>query len=189
MKRAVILHGTDGNPGENWFPWLKGKLEAKGYDVWVPQLPECHTPSRETYAKFLLQSDFDFEDAVVIGHSSGAVEVLNILDDERFPKLRVAIAVSAWAEGDPLDGGESWLEPGQFDHLFPTEGFHFDRMKSKVNVIKFVHADDDPYCPLAQAQHLAKNLGADLTVVPNGKHLGSNLTEFTQLWDLVQPEL
>ena len=31
MKNALILHGTQGNSGENWFPWLKKKLEEKGY--------------------------------------------------------------------------------------------------------------------------------------------------------------
>ena len=34
-----ILHGTEGHPGENWFPWLKQELEQKGYNVIVPQFP------------------------------------------------------------------------------------------------------------------------------------------------------
>jgi len=187
MKRALILHGTDGNPGENWFPWLKVKLEVEGYEVWVPQMPDCHTPNRETYAKFLLESGWDFADNVVIGHSSGAVEVLNMLDDERFSKLKLAVCAGAWAAGDPEDGGEDWLEPGQFDGLFPSDGFNFATMKQKADNIVFLHGDNDPYCPLEQAQFLAKSLDADIMVVQNGHHLGSKFPELPQLWRLIRP--
>jgi hypothetical protein len=61
MKRAVILHGTDGSPDMNWFPWLKEKLEADGYEVWAPLLPENHTPSKEVYNNFLLGYDWDLQ--------------------------------------------------------------------------------------------------------------------------------
>lgn len=185
MKRAVILHGTDGNPEENWFPWLKGKLELKGYEVWVPQLPDCHTPNRDTYADFLLDSDFDFTDAVVIGHSSGAVEVLNILDDERFPKLKLAVMVGAWAGGKP--NGYDTNE--QFEYLFPPNGFDFAKMKQKAEKIEFLHGSDDPFCPLSQAEFLADNLNAPLTVVADGHHLGSRFRELPQLWEMMEPEL
>lgn len=94
-KRAVILHGTDASPDANWFPWLKEKLEAEGYEVWVPELPGNHTPNREVYNDFLFGSDWDLTDNIVVGHSSGAVSVLNLLMDERCPKVKLAVVVSA----------------------------------------------------------------------------------------------
>ncbi|MBI5073039.1 hypothetical protein HZA99_04435 [Candidatus Woesearchaeota archaeon] len=45
MKYAIIVHGTDGHPQENWFPWLKEKLKLYGYEVFVPQFP---TPQNQT---------------------------------------------------------------------------------------------------------------------------------------------
>lgn len=39
MKIAFIFHGTAGFPEEDWFPRLKGKLEKRGYQVFVPQFP------------------------------------------------------------------------------------------------------------------------------------------------------
>ncbi len=39
MQNVFIFHGTEGYPEENWFPWLKEKLEAKGCKVFVPQFP------------------------------------------------------------------------------------------------------------------------------------------------------
>jgi uncharacterized protein len=186
MKHALILHGTDGSPDINWFPWLKAKLEAEGYEVWAPQLPACHTPNRATYAAFLLEdSEHDLTDAVVVGHSSGAVEVLNLLDDERTPHLKLAVMVSAWAGGKPngYDSNE------QFEHLFPEAGFDFARMKQKADNIVFLHSANDPYCPLEQAQYLAKELDAPITVVPSGGHLGSQYSELPELWNIIEPKL
>ena len=183
MKRAVILHGTDGNPDSNWFPWLKEKLEAEGYEVWAPLLPENHTPNRQVYNDFLFGQGWDFTDNIVVGHSSGAVEVLNLLMDERCPKVKMGVVVSGWAGGLP-----NGYEEGntQFDNLFPKDGFDFERIKQHADALAFLHSDNDPYCPLEQAQHLAAQLGASLTVIPNGQHLGSNYTELPELWNVLE---
>lgn len=37
--RAIIFHGTGANPGVAWYPWLAGRLAARGYAVEVPHLP------------------------------------------------------------------------------------------------------------------------------------------------------
>jgi predicted alpha/beta hydrolase family esterase len=186
MKRAVILHGTDGSPEINWFPWLKAKLEAEGYEVWVPHLPENHTPNREVYGDFLFGQGWDFADNLVIGHSSGAVEVLNLLMDERLPHVRLAVMVGAW-KGDNPNGFPA--DTTQFDGLFPSEGFDFAAIKSRSDKIEFLHGDDDPYCPLEQAKHLAQQLDAPITVVPNGHHLGAKYTELPELWQLIGQNL
>jgi len=186
MKRAVILHGTDANPEMNWFPWLKAKLEAEGYEVWAPLLPENHTPNREVYGSFLFGQGWDFTDNLVIGHSSGAVEVLNLLMDERLPKVKLAVMVGAWKGGNP-NGFPA--DTTQFDGLFPPEGWDFAVMRAKADRIEFLHGDDDPYCPLEQAQYLAEQLGAPITVVPNGGHLGKQYLELPEIWKLIEPSL
>ncbi len=186
MKNAIILHGTDGNPEHNWFPWLKKKLEDKGYKVWVPPLPESHTPNRQVYNDFLFNSGWDFKDSIVIGHSSGAVRVLNLLMDERCPKVKLAVMVSAWKAGVPLRYEEG---NQQFVNLFPPDGFDFKLIKQKAHKIEFLHSDDDPYCPIGQARYLAGQLDAPLTVVHEGHHLGSEYTELPELWNIVEPSL
>jgi len=186
MKQAVILHGTDGNPEGNWQPWLKAKLEAAGYQIWVPQLPECHTPNRETYGNFLLNGQHDFTDNIVVGHSSGAVEVLNLLMDSRMAHVQLAVLVGAWAGGIP--GGYE-ADNTQFNNLFPPDGFDFQAIKQKADKLAFLHGDDDPYCPLEQAQYLAKELAAPITIVQGGHHLGSKFTELPELWQIIEPNL
>lgn len=189
MKQALILHGTDAAPDQNWFPWLKAKLEAAGYSVWVPLLPQNHTPNRETYGNFLLGEDMpDLTDGVIIGHSSGAVEVLNLLMDPRTPHIRLGVMVSAWA-GEKPNGYDT---NEQFEGLFPPnapEGFDFAAMKQKADKILFMHGADDPYCPLVRAEYLADKLDAPITIVPNGHHLGAKFSKLPQLWQLIEREL
>jgi predicted alpha/beta hydrolase family esterase len=183
VKRAVILHGTDGKPDMNWFPWLRGKLEAAGYKVWAPLLPENHKPSREVYNDFLFGQGWDFADNIVVGHSSGAVSVLNLLMDRRCPKIKLGVMVGAWA-GDVPRGYEE--DSTQFKDLFPSEGFDFARIKKNADKLTFLHGDDDPYCPLEQAKYLAEKLDAPITVVPNGHHLGAKFTELPEVWKIIE---
>lgn len=181
MKRAVILHGTDASPDINWFPWLKEKLEADGYKVWAPLLPENHTPNKEIYNNFLFGSNWDFTDNVVIGHSSGAVEVLNLLMDDRCPKIRLGIMIGAWAGGPP----DNWEDISQFDHLFPENGFDFEKIKNNAGRLEFVHGDNDIYCPVSQAKWLAGKTNSEIHLIPNGGHLGNKFKELPIVWDLI----
>ena len=184
MKRAVILHGTDGKPEHHWMPWLKKKLEEQGYEVWVPELPGNHTPNLQVYNDFLFSHGWDFTDNIVVGHSSGAVSVLNLLMDERCPKIKLGVMVGAWAHDAPIG-----MDEAQFTNMFPENGFDFDLIKSKVDHLAFLHSDDDPYCPLEQAQYLARELSAPITVLHGAGHIGLRFKEVPELWKVIEPEL
>jgi uncharacterized protein len=189
MKRAVILHGTDGSPQANWFPWLKQKLEEQGYEVWVPELPNNHTPNRQVYNDFLFNCDWDLSDNIIIGHSSGAVEVLNLLTDDRCPHIRLGVMAGVWATMDGADKERMQsvgLDPEQFRDTFPPKGFDFERIRSKADRLAFLHGDNDPYCPLEQAKWLAEQLQSPLTVVSNGHHLGARFTELPEVLKIIE---
>jgi predicted alpha/beta hydrolase family esterase len=197
-KRAVLLHGTDGLPQENWLPWLKQQLEELGYTVWVPLLPENHSPDRHRYNDFLFNSDWDFTNSLVIGHSSGAVSILNLLEDERCPHVKTGVLAGAWArldEADLTEGikavfGSAEEVYERFKGLFPPGGFDFKTITSRVNELLFVHSDNDPYCPLDQAKWLAKQTGSELVVVPGGQHFSASIdpafTTFTELLETLK---
>lgn len=180
-KRAVILHGTGGSPEENWFPWLKAWLENHNYEAWVPELPNNQTPDRAVYNDFLFGSGWDFTDNLIVGHSSGAVSVLNLLQDDRCPNINTGVLVGSWAHMEGTD-----LDRDQFINLFPPKGFDFDRIKSNSNKLLFLHGDDDPLCPLDQATWLADQTDSEIIIIPNGKHLGSDFPEFPQLTEALE---
>lgn len=188
MKKAVILHGTGGSPASNWFPWLKTQLEDKGYEVWVPALPNNETPNRHTYNDFLFGSGWDFTDNLVIGHSSGAVSVLNLLEDDRCPRIGTAVMVGVWTDTAKANLNHDGLTRERFKDLIPQEGFKPDEIKRKADHFLYLHGDNDPYCPVEQAKQLAEQTNSDIIVIPGGGHInhGMGYTELPQLTEALE---
>jgi len=182
MKNALILHGTDGAPDHQWFLWLQGKLTEKGWKVWVPQLPGAELPDIGRYNEFLLTSDWEFNaESVIIGHSSGAVEILGLL--EALPENMVidtAILVGAFTG----DLGREQLKGMAKD-------FDFEKIKSRAKRFVLIHSDNDPYCPLEHAEFLADKLGGELIVQPDQAHFSigtavEHYREFPFLLELIE---
>lgn len=161
MKNAVILHGTFNNPNDNWFPWLKKQLEKKSYKVWVPNLPGADKPNIDRYNKFLFKNwQFD-KDSVLIGHSSGAVAILGIL--QALPNDAIvgkAIVVAGFK--DDLD----W-DPTR--ELF-AKPFDYQKIKTKAKKFILIHSDDDPYVSIEHGYFLKEKLGGELIIMKGQKH-------------------
>lgn len=186
MRRILILHGTNGNSNENWFPWLKRELENRGSEVWVPDLPHSEKPNIARYNEFIFQNKnwkFD-ENTSIIGHSSGAVAILGLL--QHLPKdTKVNLCVLVGSFKNDL-GWESLNE------LF-LENFDFNVIKKKAQKFIFIHSDNDPFCPLEHAQYLSEKLDGTLIVKPGQGHFstGKNpeYTKFQFLLKLLEEEL
>lgn len=162
MKTAIILHGTLGSPNGNWFQWLKSELEAKGIKVWLPQLPKADQPSLHEWLDFV-QKECPFainEQTLIIGHSSGAILSL-VLAPNNFEPIGSIVAVSVFH-----DNSLNW-EPN--NRLF-DEQFDWEAIRGGVNKLLFIHSNNDPYVPLAQAQFVANNCQAEMIVIPNQGH-------------------
>lgn len=182
MKKALILHGTGGNSQENWFPWLKEELEKNNYDVWVPDLPLSEKPNIRRYSEFILQHNpWEFDDeTILIGHSSGAVAVLGLL--QHVPdNVKVGTCYLVGAFKDDL-GWDSLKE------LF-LKPFDFDSIKKKAEKFVFIHSDNDPYCPLDHAKYLTEQVGGELIIREGQGHFSTTTnpeyTEFPFLRDLI----
>jgi uncharacterized protein len=185
MKKAVLLHGTDGSPKDHWFPWIKRVLEEGGYEVFAPTLPENHIPNRDIYEAFLKKSGWDFTDNLLIGHSSGTTTILNLLMSDWFPKIKGAVLAGTFLN-EKLTKKSNWYEPGQFDNLF-VQDFDIDKIKSKCSDFIFVHGDNDPACDYADAKQFCQKLNGDFITIKNGAHLSSSsgITELPKLRDVL----
>lgn len=188
MKKAVILHGTDGKPTDQWLPWLQEKLQEVGYEVWAPLLPNNHKPDRQTYDRFLRESGWDFTDNLMIGHSSGATTVLNLLSEEWMPRISAAVLAGTFLN-EKLTKSASWYEEGQFDDLF-LDKYDAQKMHQKAGAFYFVHGSDDPFCDIEDARALCNELNGQFITIENGGHLGSSsgITELPQLLQALQQD-
>lgn len=181
MTKYLILHGTNASPDDNWFMWLKGKLIGKGHQVWLPHLPNSKEPNSETYANFLLSNkDFVIDsETVIIGHSSGAVETLRLLEKIDVT-IKAAILVSAFKDD---------LGWGALAGLFQSP-FDFETIKLHCDKFIFVHSDNDPYVPLEHAEYLSERLNAELTIVEGQGHFNTESSpdykQFPQLIEILR---
>jgi predicted alpha/beta hydrolase family esterase len=166
--------------------WLKGVLVGQGHKVWLPQLPNADKPDAATYTDFLLaNNNFIFnEETILIGHSSGAVAILNLL--QNLPgdaQIKASVLVSAFK--DDLD----WDD---LSGLF-IEPFDFDKIKTRCSQFVFIHSDNDPYVPLDQAEYLTLKTGGELLVAEGQGHfnteLGPQYKRFPELLDILKPLL
>lgn len=166
MKNNVfIIHGTEGYPTENWFPWMKKELEQKGCKVFVPQFPSPPIIPAKISEWFDIWKNYEQyinKDTVIIGHSLGGIFTLRILEKLKHP-IKIAVFVGAPIGVQPILN---------YDRDSSFSGFSFDWESIKNKADKFIvfQSDNDPYVSLGNGKKLAENLGIKLDFVPNAGH-------------------
>ncbi|MDO8658687.1 MAG: alpha/beta hydrolase [Candidatus Levybacteria bacterium] len=169
MKSNVfIIHGTEGYPEENWFPWLKKELEQKGYEVFVPQFPSPPVVPAKIAEWFKVLKNYKQyinENTILIGHSLGGIFTLRVLEQLNHP-IKAAFFV-----GTPI-GVRPILN---YDRDSSFSGFNFDweSIKKKAKHFVVFQSDTDPYVDLGNGEELAKNLNVKLNFVPNAGHFNA----------------
>lgn len=186
MSNVFIFHGTEGYPEENWFPWLKKKLETRGHKVFVPQFPSPPGVPAKIAEWFDVLKNYEQhinEDTILIGHSLGGLFTLRILEKINHP------VKAAFFVGTPIGIGQ--ILNYERDNSFG--GFSFDWTTIKANARSFVvfHSDNDPHVSLDNGEELSKKLGVELSFVPNAGHFNkrAGYTKFDELLTKLEPLL
>jgi predicted alpha/beta hydrolase family esterase len=188
MKNALILHGAGNDKSGNWFPWLKEKLEEKGYKVWVPDLPNSSKPIQKEWIKTIFsKADWKFdEDSIIIGHSAGATLLLRILE-----KLNVGVKINqAILVACPIDKGkipDFW----PYKEDLTKEPFNWENIKKSSDHFVFIASDNDPYdCGERHAKSMYEKLGGNLFIQNGEGHfnleVGDHYKQFPFLLNLIK---
>ena len=178
-KRVFIIHGWDGCPDESWFPWLKQHLEAEGFEVCVPEMPNSPEPKMDEWVHFLDKLVINPDsDTFFVGHSIGCQTIMRYLENlDQSIKLGGIIFVAGWINltpetiEDPADAeiAAPWLESQiNWNLILP----HSDNFTA-------IFSDNDPHVPLTDADIFKDKLGAKIIIEHDKGHFSGddNITE------------
>lgn len=168
MYNIFLFHGAYGNPEENWFPWLKQKLEDHGFKVEIPSFP---TPSRQSLENWLkvfkkYEKNID-EHTIMIGHSIAPAFMLTLLEKIDNP-IKAAFFISPFI---------NLLENPEFDVInetFINKDFDWEKIKVHCAHFSIFHSDNDPYVPLEKAQQVAEKLNIKVQVISGAGHFNTS---------------
>jgi len=184
MKHAFIIHGTEGYPEENWFPWLKEKLQEFDYKVFVPQFP---TPENQDpkhwFEVFKEYEGYLDNDTVMVSHSGGCAFLLRLLEGIQV-KIKVAVFVAPPVGVMPIKYYEA-------DRPFIENPFDWGKIRSSSGNFLVFHSEDDPLICVGNGEKLAKELGVDLIRLKNAGHFNAKAgyTKFDLLLEKLKPLL
>lgn len=86
QKRVFITHGYTANSQKHWFPWLKVRLEHKGFSVTVFDMPDSDNPDPAAWlAHHQANIDNISPQDIFIGHSLGCIAALRFLTQRNKP--------------------------------------------------------------------------------------------------------
>ncbi|MBI2673666.1 MAG: serine hydrolase family protein [Candidatus Zambryskibacteria bacterium] len=179
MKRVFIVHGWGGRPDEAWFPWIKKELEAKGFEVFVPAMPNTAEPKIETWVSFLKQVvGMPDSNTFFVGHSIGCQTIIRYL--ETLPegvKIGGAVFVAGFYNLRNLETEEEERIAGPWVNTPLND----DKIRNAVNKAVAIFSDNDPYV-LPENQESWKNrVGAKIIVEHNKGHFNE---EDPAVWEL-----
>jgi len=114
MKKCLILQSWHSKPEDDWYPWLKEKLEKKGYQVEIPDLPTIRTnlPSLKKMLNAVNKLKIVDQDTVVIGHSIGTLVAMRLAEKTKFKSM---ILLAGW-DFDDLTKEHRLFWPNRINH-------------------------------------------------------------------------
>jgi uncharacterized protein len=168
MKRVVIVHGWDGTPYIGWFQWLKTELEAKGFEVEVPQLPDPEHPRIYNWIPKLEEVvGVAGDQTYFVGHSMGCEAIARYL--ETLPE-GVVVGGAVFVAGffRTLTGID---EDGQktMTHWLSTMP-DLAKVRSHLPKSVAIFSDNDPYVPLENQDDFKNALGSEIVIEHNKGH-------------------
>ncbi len=175
--KAILIHGVGGSPQENWFPWLKDKLEKLGLTVIAPQFP---SDSRHNLSSWMSEfgrwtNSVDAE-TMMIGHSIGSAFILNFLERSG-NTIDAAFFVAPFVGRLGIDRFDS------INSTFTEHEFNWAKIKQHCRNFFIYSSDNDPYVPVEKGKFLSAKLDARFKLVRGAGHFNSDAgyTDFPML--------
>ena len=189
----VIIHGTFGHPGENWFPWLAeeiAKLDKSGKtqkeDILIPHFPSSDCADYDSWKSVLLgyiDSGIINKNTIFVCHSLGPLFVSKVLIEKQ---IKVKGMISVEAAANHLMGNES------FDKInstfFVPSWDYLDNVKKYLDFNYCFYTDNDPHVPFNILKEYVNHAATKSFFIPNSGHFNeaAGYKTFPQLLELIK---
>jgi hypothetical protein len=169
MVKVVFVPGNGGGgPKDNWFPYLKEKLEADGITIIAEDFPDSKS-ARECYwlpfLKDVLKPD---NQTILVGHSSGAIAAMRFA--EHNPLLGSFLIGPYYTDL----GIEQEKKTGYFDR-----SWNWDAIKNNQKWIVQFSSKDDPWIPIKDSRFIHEKLNTEYHELDKQGHFGGDYDKLT----------
>jgi len=166
-KRVIIIHGWEGSPNNEWFPWIKKELENRDYQVLIPEMPDTEAPRIkewvECISRLVKESD---ENTFFVGHSIGCQAVLRYLETLDNKRVGGVVLVAPFFE--TLTNLESEEEEKIANPWLKTP-IDFEKIKRITNKFTAIFSDNDQFVILEENKKIFEEKLGGKTVVEHNK--------------------
>lgn len=180
QKRVYIIHGWDGYPEEGWFPWLKKELEARGFLVTVPQMPQAEEPRINNWLPAIKELIHNpDEQTYFVGHSMGCQVIARYLESlpEDIMIGGVVFVAGYFKELSNLEDDE--IVRSVADEWLHTK-LDLEKVKTHLKKSIAIFSDNDPYVPLDNQTAYKNILQSDIVIEHSQGHFSGD-TGITEL--------
>lgn len=176
----IIPGNGNADMSEIWRPYVKRELEKLGLTVIAKNMPDPDLARQKYWLPFMKEQIEGDENAILIGHSSGALAAMKYAEEHKLE----GIVIVAAAHTDLGDDKEK--ASGYFD-----EPWQWEKMKNNTKWIIQFASTNDPYIPIEEAHHVRDHLNAEYYEYPDQGHFSSdiNKTEFPELIEAMKRKL
>lgn len=157
MNKVIILPAWHNGPENNWYPYLKKKLQEKDYSVVVPELPTMKTDLPDMGLQLKAIKKLVDKETILIGHSLSCLLTMRLAEMVPYKKM---FLVAGW------DFDDLTVE----HRLFWQNKINHAKIKKNVKEIFCFSSDDDPYITAFQGEEMSKRLGGRFILVKGAGH-------------------
>jgi len=180
MKAMIIPGNGNTDISENWFPYVRHELEKLGLVVIAKNMPDPKLARKKFWLPFIEKNLEGDENAILIGHSSGAVASLRYIENH---KVLGAVIVGANHTDLGLDTERA---SGYFD-----DEWRWDDIRNNSEWIIQFASTDDPYIPIAEARFIHGKLNTEYHEFSNQGHFGADTGKktFPEIVEIITAKL
>lgn len=186
-QKVLLIHGFGGHDQENWFPWFKKELEGRGYEVFIPNLPDTNVPNLEKWVSALEKIPFTGSDEIIIiAHSLGGPTACKFIERKGI-KIKKLILVAPVGYSSGMEHLKKYdFTTGDIAIIkkFGAVVKNVSKLKGLIEESVLIVSTDDPYIPPSVREDYKPLVDRERIFTDKGHfNEGAGITVFPEVLD------